>query len=87
MTNEELQIKMEHIEKDLGEIKTKVASLPTRDEMQLDNEKLVQRVMESCDKRYAPKWTEQAIYFLISIYFLIFSVVLGYIIVQTLEKI
>lgn len=81
MTNEELQIKMEHIEKDLGEIKTKVASLPTRDEMQLDNEKLVQRVMESCDKRYAPKWTEQAIYFLI------FSVVLGYIIVQTLEKI
>jgi hypothetical protein len=80
MTNEELQIKMEHIEKDLGEIKTKVTSLPTREQTQLDNEMLVQRVMEACDKRYAPKWTEQAIYFLI------FAVVLGYIIVQMMEK-
>lgn len=55
MTNEELQMKIDHIEKSLNEVKDKVGSLPTREEMQRDNERLIQQVIKECDSKYAPK--------------------------------
>lgn len=79
MTNEELQMKINHIEGEISEVKQKVSNLPTREEMQRDNERLVQDVIKECDRKYASKWTEKAIYYLV------FSVVVGYIIIQFLQ--
>lgn len=55
MTNEELQMKIEHIEKDIKELKDNVKSLPTREEMRADNLELIANVIDKCDERYAPK--------------------------------
>jgi hypothetical protein len=46
------------IQMEIKYIKEKLERMPTRDEMELANRKLVEEVLENCDKRYAPKWIE-----------------------------
>jgi hypothetical protein len=55
------------IQMEIKYIKEKLENMPTRDEMKLANEQLVDRVLESCDKRYAPKWVQSAITYIASI--------------------
>jgi hypothetical protein len=55
------------IKMEIQYIKEKLEKMPTRDEMALANKELVEGVLESCDKRYAPKWTERAIAYVATI--------------------
>ena len=55
------------IQMEIKYIKEKLEQMPTKTEMELANEQLVDRVLESCDKRYAPKWVQTAITYVASI--------------------
>ena len=55
MIVDKLQMKIEHIEENLKDVKEKVDSLPTRQEMQRDNLALIDSVIKECDKKYASK--------------------------------
>jgi hypothetical protein len=67
------------IKMEIEYIKEKLEKMPTRDEMALANKELVEVVLESCDKRYAPKWTEKAITY-------VASIIIGWIIYYVLNK-
>ena len=49
------------IQMEIKYIKERLEQMPTKDEMELANEKLVDRVIESCDKRYAPKYIKDIV--------------------------
>jgi len=49
------------IQMEIKYIKEKLERMPTRVEMDLANRKLVEEVLESCDKRYAPKWVKDIV--------------------------
>lgn len=59
MSNE---INVEKLKMEIDEIKEKLDNIPTRDEMRLSNEKLIQRVLEQADDRYASKAVEKIVY-------------------------
>lgn len=50
----------------MQEIKKKIESLPSRDEMKLAIREGIDEALEDCDKRYATKATENIVYGLIS---------------------
>ena len=55
---------MNNINMEIKYIKEKLDKLPTRAEMDLANEKLVERVLNKCDDRYANKLTQTIVYYL-----------------------
>lgn len=53
---------MEKINTELKYIKEKLSKVPTLTEMNLSNEKLVERIMDNCEKRFASKLTERIVF-------------------------
>jgi len=52
----------ENLQMQIDKIEEKLKAVPTKKEMKLSNEKLVDRVMDRADKRYASKTTEKIVY-------------------------
>lgn len=48
-------------------IKKKLEEMPTRDEMELANRKLLEEVFTKCDERYASKLTQKIVYGLVAL--------------------
>lgn len=50
------------METELRYIKEKISQVPTLAEMNLANEKLVERIMDNCEKKFASKLTERIVF-------------------------
>ena len=53
---------IDEVKMEINYIKDKLEKIPTRQEMELANEKLVERVLNKCDDRYASKLTERIVF-------------------------
>ncbi len=58
----EEQFNFENLEMRVEKIENKIEKLPTKEEMELSNEKLVNRVLNKADERYAAKLTEKIVF-------------------------
>jgi len=63
----DLENRMTKIETKLVTIEDKIDKVPTVAEMDLANEKLIKRMLECTDKRYASKLTEKIVYGVVSL--------------------
>ncbi len=57
-----IETEMTHVKEELKKQSIQIGNLPTKADMELSNEKLVQRVFENGDKRYASKTAEKVVY-------------------------
>lgn len=57
-----IETEMVYLKKELEKQSKKIDALPTRDEMSLENRKLVEEIFEKADKKYATKVAEKLIY-------------------------
>jgi predicted RNase H-like nuclease len=71
---------MSKIEQQVSNICDKLKDMPTRDEMLLANEHLVEKIFEKANEKYASKITEKVVYGMV-------GVILLYILNQFLELI
>jgi len=70
----ETQNFMIKITEEMNFIKEKLENMPTKQEMELCNEKLVDRILKEAEKRFASKLTERIVYTMVGI---IIAYVLG----------
>ncbi len=57
-----IDIEMCHLKEELKKQSHKIDNLPTKADMELSNEKLIQRMFEEADKKYASKITEKIVW-------------------------
>ncbi len=57
-----IETEMIHLKEELSKQSAKIDKLPTKADMELSNEKLIQRVFDSTDIKYAPKSIERVVY-------------------------
>ena len=65
-----MQSKIIAMETKITNIEDKLDKIPTRDETELMNERLMNKVLECADKRYASKLTQNIVYALLVVIFL-----------------
>ena len=63
----ETKIFMEKITMEIKFIKEKLSNMPTREEMELCNEGLIDRIFEKAEKKFASKLTEKIVYAMVGI--------------------
>ena len=61
-SSKETLIKFNQMNEKIDEIKKQIDNLPTIDSMKLANEKLIEKVMEKAEKKFASKPTERIVY-------------------------
>jgi hypothetical protein len=56
-----IETEMIHVKEELKKQSIQIGNLPTKSDMELSNEKLIQRVFKSADGKYASKETEKTV--------------------------